>query len=110
MADAAMGAKVPAKNPHAVIDDAAAVDFPMPLDPLVEVAQARRPSAAEEARTIVAGSIVGTLASLTSAGDPWASVVTYGQLDDGQSRSVGGEDALGLDDLLQLGEQLTLGR
>ncbi|MDP9134498.1 MAG: DUF2470 domain-containing protein [Actinomycetota bacterium] len=55
----------------------------MPLDPLVEVAQARRPSAAEEARTIVAGTIVGTLASLTSAGDPWASIVTYGQLDDG---------------------------
>jgi putative heme iron utilization protein len=83
MADAAMGAKLPTKNPHAVIDDAAAIDFPMPLDPLVEVAPTRRPSAAEEARTIVAGSIVGTLASLTAAGDPWASVVTYGQLDDG---------------------------
>jgi putative heme iron utilization protein len=66
-----------------VVDDSAAIDLPMPLDPLVDVAQARRPSAAEEARTIVAGSIVGTLASLTSAGDPWASVVTYGQLGDG---------------------------
>lgn len=83
MADAATGAKLPTKNPHAVIDDAAAVDFPMPLDPLVEVAQARRPSAAEEARTIVAGTNVAVLASLTSAGDPWASVVTYGLLDDG---------------------------
>ncbi len=83
MADAAMGAKLPTKNPHAVVDDAAAIDFPMPLDPIVEADPARRPSAAEEARTIVASSIVGTLASLTSAGDPWASVVTYGQLDDG---------------------------
>ena len=83
MADAAMGAKLPTKNPHAVIDDATAIDFPMPLEPLVEVEPARRPSAAEEARTIVASSIVGTLASLTSAGDPWASVVTYGQLADG---------------------------
>jgi hypothetical protein len=78
-----MGAKVPAKNPHGVVDDSAAVDFPMPLDPLVEVAPARRPSAAEEARTIVAGANVGTLASLTFGGDPWASVVTYGLLDAG---------------------------
>jgi putative heme iron utilization protein len=83
MADAAMGAKVPAKNPHSVSDDAAAIDFPMPLDPLVEVAETRRRSAAEEARTIVASTNLGTLASLTSAGDPWASVVTYGQLADG---------------------------
>jgi putative heme iron utilization protein len=83
MADAAMGAKVPSKNPHDVSDPSVVVDFPMPLDPLAEVAQARRPSAAEEARTIVAGAIVGTLASLTSAGDPWASVVTYALLEDG---------------------------
>lgn len=30
-----------------------------------------------------AGASVGTLASLTAAGDPWASVVTYGQLGNG---------------------------
>src|SRR6476661_912324 len=83
MAEAAMGAKLPTKNPHAVVDDSAAIDFPMPLEPLAEAAPAQRPSAAEEARTIVAGTNVGTLASLTSAGDPWASVVTYGQLGEG---------------------------
>lgn len=78
-----MGAKVPAKNPHGVVDDSTPIDFPMPLDPLMEVAPARRPSAAEEARTVVAGANVGTLASLTSGGDPWASVVTYALLGDG---------------------------
>jgi heme iron utilization protein len=83
MADAAMGAKLPSKNPHAVIDSAAEIDFPTPLDPIAEAEQARRPSAAEEARTIMASTNLGTLASLTSAGDPWASVVTYGLLDDG---------------------------
>ncbi len=83
MAEAATGAKVPTKNPHGVTDDSAAVDFPMPMPGLVEVEPARRPSAAEEARTIAAGTTVGTLASLTSAGDPWASVVTYGLLEDG---------------------------
>jgi heme iron utilization protein len=44
------------------------------------VANPRRPSAAEEARTIAGSSIVGTLATLTAAGDPWASFVTYGLL------------------------------
>ncbi len=39
-----------------------------------------RPSAAEEARTIVASTNTGTLASLTATGDPWASFVTYGLL------------------------------
>jgi putative heme iron utilization protein len=37
-----------------------------------------RPSAAEEARTIAASTNIATLASLTTAGDPWASFVTYG--------------------------------
>jgi heme iron utilization protein len=83
MAEAATGAKLPAKNPHEVPDGSAAADFPMPLDPLREVPSARRPSAAEEARTIVAATTVGTLASLTTAGDPWASIVTYGLLGDG---------------------------
>jgi putative heme iron utilization protein len=83
MAETATGAKAPQKNPHDVPDGSAAADFPMPLAPLAEAAEARRPSAAEEARTIVAGTTVGTLASLTGSGDPWASVVTYGLLDEG---------------------------
>jgi putative heme iron utilization protein len=45
------------------------------------VADATRPSAAEEARTIAASTNTGTLASLTRSGDPWASFVTYGLLD-----------------------------
>lgn len=49
--------------------------------PLTEIADATRPSAAEEARTIAASTNAGTLASLTKAGDPWASFVTYGLLD-----------------------------
>ena len=83
MADAAMGAKLPTKNPHAVIDDATAIDFPMPLEPRVEVEPARRPRPADAPGPIDARASGGTLASLTSAGDPWASVVTYGQLADG---------------------------
>ena len=42
---------------------------------------ARRPSAAEEARTIAASTNTATLASLTATGDPSASYVTYGLLD-----------------------------
>ena len=49
--------------------------------PLTDVANAARPSAAEEARTIVASTNTGTLATLTAAGDPWASLITYGLVD-----------------------------
>ena len=49
--------------------------------PLSAIADDTRPSAAEEARTIAASTNTGTLASLTAAGDPWASFVTYGLLD-----------------------------
>ena len=83
MAEVATGAKLPAKNPHVVRGGLAVADFPMPRDPLMDVPPARRPSAAEEARTIVAATTVGTLASLTAAGDPWASIVTYGLLGNG---------------------------
>lgn len=38
------------------------------------------PSAAEHARTVAASTNVATLASLTTAGDPWASLVAYGLL------------------------------
>jgi putative heme iron utilization protein len=48
---------------------------------LTGVANAARPSAAEEARTIAASANSATLATLTAIGDPWASFVTYGLLD-----------------------------
>ncbi len=56
-------------------------DAPTMPRPLTEIADATRPSAAEEARTIAAATNSGTLASLTRDGDPWASFVTYGLLD-----------------------------
>ena len=56
-------------------------DAPSVPPPLSDIADATRPSAAEEARTIAASTNTGTLASLTSTGDPWASFVTYGLLD-----------------------------
>lgn len=48
--------------------------------PLTTIADSTRPSAAEEARSIAASTNVGTLATLTAHGDPWASFVTYGLL------------------------------
>ena len=42
-----------------------------------------RRSAAEEARTIVANATHGTLGSLSEDGTPWASLVTFGVMDDG---------------------------
>ncbi len=48
--------------------------------PLTDIVDPTRPSAAEEARTIAAATNAATLASLTAAGDPWASFVTYGLL------------------------------
>ncbi len=55
-------------------------DAPTIPPPLTAIADPTRPSAAEEARTIAASTNVATLASLTAAGDPWASLVTYGLL------------------------------
>ncbi|MGV0810442.1 DUF2470 domain-containing protein [Mycolicibacterium boenickei] len=56
-------------------------DAPSVPPPLTAVTEGARPSAAEEARTVAASTNVGTLASLTADGDPWASFVTYGLLD-----------------------------
>ncbi|CAN5510419.1 DUF2470 domain-containing protein [soil metagenome] len=53
-------------------------DAPSTPAPLTELVNPVRPSAAEEARTIAASTNTGTLATLTSTGDPWASFVTYG--------------------------------
>ncbi len=55
-------------------------DAPSIPPPLTEAANAVRPSAAEEARTIAASTNTATLATLTPTGDPWASLVTYGLL------------------------------
>lgn len=55
-------------------------DAPTIPPPLTPIADPTRPSAAEEARTIAASTNAATLASLTAAGDPWASFVTYGLL------------------------------
>ncbi len=42
-----------------------------------------RRSPAEEARTLVASTTSGTLATLSDDGTPWASLVTFGVMDDG---------------------------
>lgn len=65
---------------------------------LTDLADPTRPSAAEEARSIVAATNTATLASLTTAGDPWASFVTYGLLD--------GQPVLCVSDLAEHGRNL----
>lgn len=55
-------------------------DAPSSPPPLNDVEPVRRPTAAEEARTVAASTNIATLASLTDDGDPWASYVTYGLL------------------------------
>ncbi|BBZ43685.1 HugZ family pyridoxamine 5'-phosphate oxidase [Mycobacterium parmense] len=57
-----------------------------------------RPSAAEQARTIAAGTNAATLATLTADGDPWASYVAYGLL--------GGAPVLCVSDLAEHGRNL----
>ncbi|MCX5044418.1 DUF2470 domain-containing protein [Aldersonia sp. NBC_00410] len=64
-----------------VLDHGDPGDGPTLAPPLMPVTEPTRPSAAEEARTLVAATNVATLASLTTAGDPWASMITYGLLD-----------------------------
>ncbi|MHB8658589.1 MAG: HugZ family pyridoxamine 5'-phosphate oxidase [Solirubrobacteraceae bacterium] len=63
---------------HGVVDGAPSVP-----PPLANVSLAPRLSPAEEARTLVAATNVAALATLTPDGDPWASLVTYGALQDG---------------------------
>lgn len=73
-------------------------DAPTVPPPLTPVPDAIRPSAAEEARTIAASTNTATLATLTAAGDPWASFVTYGLL--------GGAPVLCVSDLAEHGRNL----
>ncbi|MFD0000533.1 HugZ family protein [Nocardia sp. NPDC127526] len=58
-------------------------DAPSTPPPLTVVANAVRPTPAEEAKTVAASTNTATLATLTADGAPWASFVTYG-LSDGQ--------------------------
>lgn len=61
--------------------DAPAQAFAVP-EPLTAIEPERRRTAAEEARTLVASSTTGTLAT-SSEGHPWASFVAYAALPDG---------------------------
>lgn len=72
----------PSSSPHEIPEDAPAEAYGLPLPPLDPPAgpEPRRRSAAEEARTILANDRLGTLATLTSDGEPWASIVTYATL------------------------------
>lgn len=54
----------------------------MPSIPPMAFNGARR-SAAEEARTLVAATNSGTLATMSEDGTPWASLVTFGTMDNG---------------------------
>ena len=56
---------------------------PAPPPPLTPVPPARQRTAGEEARTLVAQTAVGTLATLSDDGSPWASLVSYAALHDG---------------------------
>jgi heme iron utilization protein len=73
-------------------------DAPSIPPALTPVADATRPSAAEEARTIAASTNAGTLASLTADGDPWASFVTFGL--------VGGSPVLCVSNMAEHGRNL----
>ena len=55
-------------------------DAPSAPPPLQPPTNSARPSPAEQARTIAAANNAATLATLTSDGDPWASLVAYGLL------------------------------
>jgi putative heme iron utilization protein len=78
---------------HGDVGDAPSV--PPPLQPPTISAQ---PSAAEQARTIAAGTNASTLATLTADGDPWASLVAYGL--------VGGAPVLCVSNLAEHGRNL----
>jgi heme oxygenase (biliverdin-IX-beta and delta-forming) len=73
-----MSEPVGAAPDHGVVDGAPSVP-----PPLAATVTAPRLSPAEEARTLVAATNVAGLATVTADGDPWASLVTYGALDNG---------------------------
>jgi putative heme iron utilization protein len=66
------------------LDHGVPSEAPPPVPPpLTDVAEVARRTAAEEARTLLAGTNVATLATLSDDGGPWASMVTYAALPDG---------------------------
>jgi heme iron utilization protein len=69
---------IPAPTDHLVPDGFEPV--PPPLTPPVP---SPRPTPAEAARTLLAATRVGALASLSEDGAPWSSLVMYGLIDDG---------------------------
>jgi len=71
----------PPATPHQVPAGMTAPAAPGPLADAV--GEVRRRTAAEEARTIVAGTNLATLATLSDDGHPWGSFVAYGTLADG---------------------------
>jgi hypothetical protein len=71
-----------ATGDHDVAGDGPGRAGPIP-PPLTPVPPARRRTAGEEARTLVAQANVATLASLSDDGGPWASLVSYAALEDG---------------------------
>lgn len=73
-------------------------DAPSVPPPLAPLHNDRRPSAAEEARSIAAATSTATLATLTVQGDPWASLITYGL--------VGGDPVLCVSQLAEHGRNL----
>lgn len=66
-------------------DHDAAVDVFVTPGPLAAPAAGapRRRTPAEHARTLIQGTVLGTLSTLTREGDPWGSLVSYGVLEDG---------------------------
>ena len=73
MSDTAPAATTESKENHGGPGDGPAI-----AEPTHEVAPARRRTPGEEARTLVDAVSVGSLASLSEDGTPWASVVAFG--------------------------------
>jgi len=73
-----MSQVLPLRTDHDAPPEATAV-----AEPIGVVPPARRRTAAEEARTLVAQCTTGTLSTISADGGPWASFVAYGQLPDG---------------------------
>jgi putative heme iron utilization protein len=66
------------------LDHGVPSEAPPPVPPpLTAVADVPRRTPAEEARTLLAGTNVATLATLSDDGGPWGSMVTYAVLPDG---------------------------
>jgi putative heme iron utilization protein len=83
MTDSAQSFTSTEAGPHQLVEGTKAAEVMRRIEPLEPVEPARSPSAAEHARTILAGDSVATLATLSEDGSPWASVVQYSVTGDG---------------------------